>query len=65
MTPTIELIVSPSGETKLETRGFQGETCREASRFLETALGQAASEQLTAEFHAPSHSTALRQSAAP
>ncbi|MBI1247731.1 DUF2997 domain-containing protein [bacterium] len=48
---TIEIIVSPTGQTRLETRGFQGTECREASRFLETALGQRTSESLTAEYH--------------
>jgi hypothetical protein len=47
----IEVIVSPTGETKAETKGFSGGTCREASRFLEQALGQRTNEQLTAEFH--------------
>ena len=48
---TIEIIVSPSGETKVETRGFTGGECREASRFIEQALGQRTAEQLTAEFY--------------
>lgn len=48
---TIEIIVSPTGESRLETRGFQGSECREASRFLEAALGQQTSETLTADFH--------------
>jgi hypothetical protein len=47
----IEVIVSPTGETKAETKGFTGSSCRDASRFLEQALGQPTSEQLTAEFH--------------
>ncbi|MBI1248041.1 DUF2997 domain-containing protein [bacterium] len=51
---TIEIIVSPTGQTRLETRGFQGTECREASRFLETALGQTTSESLTAEYHSTS-----------
>jgi hypothetical protein len=47
----IRLIVSPTGETRIETRGFSGPECREASKFLEQALGQPISEQLTAEFY--------------
>lgn len=47
----IEVIVSPDGQTRLETKGFAGRACREASRFLEQALGLATNEQLTAEFH--------------
>ena len=48
---TIEITVSPTGETKVETRGFAGGECREASRFVEQALGARTAEQLTAEFH--------------
>jgi hypothetical protein len=49
---TIELIVAPDGSSRLETRGFAGEVCRDASRFLEEALGVRLSETLTPEFHA-------------
>ena len=49
---TIELLVAPDGSSRLETRGFAGEACRDASRFLEEALGVRLSETLTAEFHA-------------
>jgi Protein of unknown function (DUF2997) len=48
---TIEITVSPVGETKVETRGFTGGECREASRFVEQALGRKTAETLTAEFH--------------
>ncbi len=47
---TIEITVSPSGETRVQTKGFTGPECREASRFIEEALGAWASETLTAEF---------------
>jgi hypothetical protein len=48
----IEIVVSPSGQSKLETRGFAGGECREASRLLIEALGLKEQEQVTAEFHA-------------
>jgi hypothetical protein len=48
---TIEIMIDPKGNTRVETRGFTGGECREASRFLETALGRRAAETLTAEFH--------------
>ncbi|WP_254508973.1 DUF2997 domain-containing protein [Anatilimnocola floriformis] len=51
MTKIIEVIVSPKGETKIETKGFVGGECRQASRFIEQALGAQAREKLTAEFH--------------
>ena len=48
---TIEVIISPKGETKIETRGFAGSSCRQASQFLEQALGVKVSEVPTAEFY--------------
>ena len=51
MSKIIEIVVSPSGESKLETRGFAAGECREASRSLIEALGMKQQEQLTAEFH--------------
>ena len=47
----IEIIVSPKGGATVTTRGFAGSSCREASKFIEQALGQQTSERLTAEFH--------------
>ena len=47
----IEIIISPQGEARVQTKGFAGAACQEASRFLEQALGQRTKEQLTAEFH--------------
>ncbi len=51
MMPTIEIVVSPTGQTQVQTKGFTGSKCRQASQFIEQALGQRTSEQLTAEFH--------------
>ena len=47
----IEIIVSPTGQTQVETKGFTGSACRDVSRFIENALGKCFSEQMTAEFH--------------
>ena len=47
----LELLITPDGQTRLETKGFSGAECQQASRFLEQALGQATSELLTTEFH--------------
>nr|WP_013630105.1 DUF2997 domain-containing protein [Rubinisphaera brasiliensis]ADY61386.1 hypothetical protein Plabr_3800 [Rubinisphaera brasiliensis DSM 5305] len=49
---TIEITVSPEGETRLETKGFSGAECREASRLLEQTLGKRTMETITSEFHA-------------
>ncbi len=52
MTKTIEVTVSPTGQTTIQTKGFTGSDCLAASRFLEQALGLASAEQKTDEFYA-------------
>ncbi len=42
MSRVIEVIVSTQGQTRVETKGFSGSRCREASRFIEQALGKVA-----------------------
>ena len=49
---TIELIIATDGQTRLETTGFVGSRCKDASRFIEKALGRRIGEQLTPEFYA-------------
>ncbi len=51
MSKVIEITVGPTGETTVRTKGFAGAECREASKFVEQALGQKTAETLTAEFH--------------
>jgi len=51
LSKVIEITVDPKGETTVQTRGFAGSECREASKFIEQALGQRTAETLTAEFH--------------
>lgn len=51
---TIEIIVSPNGKSRIETKGFTGDDCRQASQVVEQALGQQTGEQLTPEFYATS-----------
>ena len=51
MSPSIEITVSPDGDVTVQTHGFAGPSCLDASRFLEEALGQRSGEQLTLEFY--------------
>ena len=51
MSKTIDIIISPTGQSRVETKGFTGAECRDASRFIEQALGQQPHEILKAEFH--------------
>lgn len=48
---TIEITVTPNGQTQVETKGFEGSSCRQASEFLERALGRTIDEQLTSDFY--------------
>lgn len=47
----IQILVRPTGETTLETLGYQGTACQTASRFLEEALGVRQRAELTADYH--------------
>ena len=60
----IEITVSPTGQTEVQTKGFTGGDCREASKFLEEALGQRVSETLTAEFHQAANQQMVQQQSA-
>ena len=59
----IEITIDTKGQSKVETRGFTGGECREASKFIEQALGQRIEEKLTADFYqAQSSEQQLKQS---
>jgi hypothetical protein len=50
MTQVIELVITTAGQTTIETRGFSGPACQEASRAFERALGAVHAERLTPEY---------------
>jgi hypothetical protein len=59
----IEITIDSKGQSKVETRGFTGGDCREASKFIEQALGERIDEKLTADFYqAQSSEQQLKQS---
>ncbi len=51
MTRTIEIVITPEGKATVQTLGFTGPSCREASKLIEQALGQQVAEKLTSEFY--------------
>lgn len=57
----IQVLVAPDGSTKVETTRFAGSSCRQASEFLENALGDRQSERLKAEFHQTASNDANQQ----
>lgn len=48
---TIIIIIGPDGRSMLETAGFYGSSCKDASRFIEQALGQTQGETFKPEYH--------------
>ncbi len=51
MPPLIEVTVSPQGETRIQTKGYAGPHCQEASKFLEQALGLVTTDARTNEYY--------------
>jgi len=47
----IEILIAPDGTSQIETKGFVGSECQQASRFVEQALGEQTNETLKSEFH--------------
>ena len=51
MPSIIEVVVSPTGETTVQTKGYAGGDCLRASNFLEQALGVAVQDHKTVEYY--------------
>ncbi|MEI8196899.1 MAG: DUF2997 domain-containing protein [Phycisphaerae bacterium] len=51
----IEIIVTPQGETTLQTKGFTGGSCREVSELIGQALGKSTNDKLIQEFYGGLH----------
>ena len=48
---SIELIISPGGSVRLETRGFSGDRCVQEAQFLRRSLGQVTEQTRTPAFY--------------
>jgi hypothetical protein len=48
---TIEIVIGPAGEIKIEAVGFKGPDCEKATAFLEKALGITTSRGKKAEYY--------------
>ena len=60
MTKIIEITVAPNGSSTVETKGFTGPDCQNASRFIEEVLGQKLSARLKPEFYTSHTQTTVR-----
>ena len=48
---SIEIIVSPTGELRIDAVGFSGADCDQATAFLEEALGKVEAKHRKPEFY--------------
>ena len=48
---SIEIIISPKGDIKIEAVGFTGPDCEKATAFLEQALGKLTARQKKPEWY--------------
>ena len=51
MKKTIEIIIGPTGELKIDAIGFKGADCEQATKFLESALGTVNQKSKKPEYH--------------
>ncbi|EMI57052.1 DUF2997 domain-containing protein [Rhodopirellula sallentina] len=49
----ITILVAADGSSTIETTGFTGAQCQQASEFLEEALGERQSHRLKPEYYQP------------
>ena len=47
----IEVVVSPTGEATVQTKGYAGADCLQASKSLEQALGVPTADRKTDEYY--------------
>ena len=55
MNRSIEIIVAPTGEIRIDAVNFKGADCEAATRFLEEALGTAGTRNRKPEYHQRQH----------
>jgi len=51
MTKTIEVLISSTGEIKIDAVGFKGADCDHATKYLEEALGTVGAKIKKPEYH--------------
>ena len=60
MKRTIEIIVGPQGEIKIDAIGFKGPDCDQATKFLEEALGKVERKVKKPEYHQRAHNRQIQ-----
>lgn len=49
--PQIKIHISPDGNVKIDAIGYEGKSCKEATRAIEEALGKVESDNLKLEYY--------------
>jgi hypothetical protein len=57
MSRVIEVTVSPQGEVTVQTKGYAGADCLQASKFVEQALGVTTADHKIAEYYSTTEAT--------
>ncbi len=60
MRQTITVTVAPDGSVSVETAGYKGSSCKQASEFIEKALGAKTGETLKPEYYQQSTENRLK-----
>jgi len=51
MTRRVEITLGPDGTIDVDAIGFEGQTCEEATKFLDELFGEAENKTLKEEYH--------------
>ena len=62
---SITIIVKPDGKAFVETTGYYSTSCKDASRFIEQALGKQQAETLKPEYYSTTTNTSEQQEGNP
>ena len=54
MTKRIDITVGPDGSTEVESFGFSGKECSDATKIIEQAIGSVKEDRKKAEYYKPS-----------
>jgi hypothetical protein len=58
----LEVIITPSGEVKVEVKGAKGKACMEYVQLFEERVGRVKQKRVTSEFYEPERKTGLVES---
>ena len=61
MNKTIEILIAPTGEIKIDAVGFKGPDCEKATAFLELALGTVKEKARKPEYHQGNRTSAQQR----